>query len=106
MSGSSRPGVSTGELSDMMPSSRSIAFATGHRESASGWPKLTVRETAVLSGVALGDSNREIGLALGIGEQTVKNHVSVLIQKFHVRNRVQLAVLVALEMPELLQHVS
>lgn len=91
----------------MMPSSqRTIAFSNGQREATTEWPRLTARETAVLSGVALGDSNREIGLAMGIGEQTVKNHVSVLIQKFHVRNRVQLAVAVALEMPELLQQVS
>lgn len=86
-----------------MPSFSYVAFANGHREPASQWPKLTARETAVLSGIALGDSNREIGRALGIGDQTVKNHVSVLIQKFHVRNRVQLAVAVALEMPELIQ---
>jgi DNA-binding NarL/FixJ family response regulator len=69
-------------------------------------PRLTARETAVLGAVALGESNREIGRRLGIGEQTVKNHVSVLIQKFHVRNRVQLAVLVALDMPELLHRVT
>ena len=91
----------------MMPSPRRTnAFSNGQRDVESRWPKLTARETSVLSGVARGDSNREIGLRLGIGEQTVKNHVSVLIQKFHLRNRVQLAVLVALEMPELLHQVS
>jgi len=70
------------------------------------WPKLTARETSVLRAIATGDSNREIGAQLGIGEQTVKNHVSVLIQKLHLRNRVQLAVAVALEMPELLRQLS
>jgi predicted transcriptional regulator len=49
---------------------------------------------AVLRGVARGVSNRDIRRRLGIQEQTVKNHVSVLIQKMHVRNRVQLAVTV------------
>jgi DNA-binding NarL/FixJ family response regulator len=73
--------------------------------SAACWPKLTARETAVLAAIAAGESNREIGRRLGVGEQTVKNYVSVLIQKFHVRNRVQLAVLVALEMPELVDRV-
>jgi DNA-binding NarL/FixJ family response regulator len=86
-----------------MPSSIAL---NGQRPSTSNWPKLTGRETAVLSAVAAGYSNREIGLQLGIGEQTIKNYVSVLIQKFHVRNRVQLAVLVALEMPELLHQVT
>lgn len=91
----------------MMPSpQRAIAFSNGHRDVTGGWPKLTTREKAVLVALASGDSNREIGVQLGIGEQTVKNHVSVLIQKFHVRNRVQLAVLVALEMPEILHQVS
>lgn len=85
---------------------RAIALSAWNQGSNSQWPKLTARELAVLTAVATGDSNREIGLAMGIGEPTVKNHVSVLIQKFHVRNRVQLAVLVALEMPELLRQVS
>jgi two-component system, NarL family, nitrate/nitrite response regulator NarL len=82
----------------MMPSPR--------RPTATRWPQLTAREMAVLQALATGDSNREIGAHLGIGEQTVKNYVSVLIQKFHVRNRVQLAVAVALEMPELLHKVT
>jgi DNA-binding NarL/FixJ family response regulator len=76
------------------------------RRLPSKWPTLTTREIAVLRALATGDSNREIGTRLGIGEQTVKNYVSVLIQKFHVRNRVQLAVTVALEMPEMLHQVS
>ena len=89
-----------------MPNARRlIALSTGQQLTAA-WPKLTAREHAVLQAVALGESNREIGSRLGIGEQTVKNHVSVLIQKFHVRNRVQLAVAVALEMPELIHQVS
>jgi DNA-binding NarL/FixJ family response regulator len=86
-----------------MPSSIAL---NGQRSSTSNWPKMTARETAVLAAVAAGCSNREIGRQLGIGEQTIKNYVSVLIQKFHVRNRVQLAVLVALEMPELLHQVT
>ena len=90
----------------MMPSRRPFAFSNGSSPSPSPWPKLTTRETVVLKAVATGDSNKEIALGLGIGEQTVKNHVSVLIQKFHVRNRVQLAVLVALEMPELFHRVT
>lgn len=66
-------------------------------------PKLTERESSILAAVATGESNREIGLRLGIGEQTVKGYLSVLMQKFQVRNRVQLAVLVAIEMPDLLR---
>jgi DNA-binding NarL/FixJ family response regulator len=65
-------------------------------------PRLTGRERDVLAAVVSGDTNHEIGLRLGIGAQTVKRYVSVLIHKFYVRNRIQLAVLVALDMPELL----
>ena len=90
----------------MMPSRRPFAFSNGSQPSPSRWPKLTTRERVVLEAVATGDSNMEIAQRLGIGEQTVKNHVSVLIQKFQVRNRVQLAVLVALEMPELFHRVT
>ena len=68
-----------------------------------GHANVTARETAVLTAVARGQSNREIASRLAIKEQTVKNHVSVLIQKLHVRNCVQLAVLVAQEMSELLR---
>lgn len=90
----------------MMPSRSPLAFSHGRSQSSSRWPQLTARETVVLEAIATGDSNKEIATRLGIGEQTIKNHVSVLIQKFHVRNRVQLAVLVALEMPELLHRVT
>jgi two-component system, NarL family, response regulator LiaR len=55
--------------------------------------KLTPRELGVLEAVAGGFSNREIGARLQISDQTVKKYVSVLIQKFYVRNRVHLAVL-------------
>jgi DNA-binding NarL/FixJ family response regulator len=61
-----------------------------------GWRSVTAREAAVLRAIATGDSNTEIGRRLGISRQTVKKHVSALIQKLHVRNRVQLAVLEAL----------
>lgn len=76
-------------------------WALRQKDTTQRWPRLTSRETAVLRAVANGNSNREIAHRLRIKEQTVKNHVSVLMQKLHVRNRVQLAVLVALEMPEM-----
>jgi DNA-binding CsgD family transcriptional regulator len=37
-------------------------------------------------------TNGEIARMLGIREQTVKDYVSVLLGKFHARNRVALAV--------------
>ena len=50
---------------------------------------LTARELDVLRHLALGESNREIAAALGIGEETVKTHVGNLFGKLQVDNRGQ-----------------
>ncbi|MNG35584.1 Transcriptional regulatory protein LiaR [compost metagenome] len=52
---------------------------------------LTEREKEILERVAYGDSNKEIGVKLGISEHTVKNHLKNILQKLHLDNRVQLA---------------
>lgn len=50
---------------------------------------LTPRETEVLRLVALGHANREIATSLGVGEETVKTHVSRVLAKLQVENRAQ-----------------
>lgn len=52
---------------------------------------LTERETEVLRLIALGKSNKEIALALTIGEKTVKTHVSNILSKLGVASRTQAA---------------
>lgn len=52
---------------------------------------LTERETEVLRLIALGKSNKEIALALTIGEKTVKTHVSNVLSKLGVASRTQAA---------------
>lgn len=50
---------------------------------------LTARETEVLRRVALGLSNKDIAAALGVGEETVKTHVTHVLSKLQVENRAQ-----------------
>jgi DNA-binding NarL/FixJ family response regulator len=45
----------------------------------------------VLEHVAHGKSNKEIATALGISENTVKNHLKNILEKLHLENRVQAA---------------
>lgn len=55
--------------------------------------KLTTRELEVLQLVTNGLSNKEIAAELVIGLATVKTHVEHIIQKLHVSDRTQAAVL-------------
>ncbi len=57
---------------------------------------LTKRELEVLRMMAGGYSNREIGGALGASEGTVKNHITSILSKLGVRDRIR-AVLKGLE---------
>lgn len=56
---------------------------------------LTERETDVLRLLAQGLANKEIARGLGIGEKTVKTHVSSVLLKLNVRSRTQAALYAA-----------
>jgi DNA-binding NarL/FixJ family response regulator len=61
------------------------------RSPAAGVDLLTERETDVLRLLAQGHSNKEIAQALHIAEQTVKTHVSHILDKLGVPSRTQAA---------------
>ena len=54
---------------------------------------LTRREREVLEQAALGLSNRQIGVALEIAEQTVKNHLSSAMRKLSLHDRTHAVVI-------------
>jgi DNA-binding NarL/FixJ family response regulator len=73
------------------------AYETGASAPAAPLERLTSRETEVLALVAAGFNNAEIAAALGPSEGTIKNHMSSILSKLGVRDRVR-AVLHALQL--------
>jgi DNA-binding NarL/FixJ family response regulator len=54
---------------------------------------LSKREEDILRLVAEGKSNKEVGRALDLQEKTVKHYMTTILQKLHLRNRVEAAVM-------------
>jgi len=54
---------------------------------------LTEREHQILNLVADGLSNKQVASALHVTEKTIKNHMTDIMQKLQVRNRVEAALL-------------
>lgn len=52
---------------------------------------LSLREEQIARHLLLGHTNREIAGCLGLREKTVKHYMTILMQKFDVRNRLELA---------------
>jgi two-component system, NarL family, response regulator DevR len=64
---------------------------TEHLLDASAFRDLSRREMEVLLRVSQGKGNQEIAGILGVSEKTVRNHVSSLLEKLGLSNRVELA---------------
>jgi DNA-binding NarL/FixJ family response regulator len=82
------PSVTRRVIERFGPSSSPVAALPDRAE----LPDLTDRETEVLAQIALGRSNAEIAAELFVGEATVKTHVSNVLTKLGVRDRIQAVV--------------
>jgi len=60
---------------------------------ASPLNQLTYRESEIFNLLASGLKNREIGRRLDVSEKTIKRYVTRIVEKLHVRNRVEAAML-------------
>jgi DNA-binding NarL/FixJ family response regulator len=67
------------------------ALAAGLRAPRSAVEALTARERQVLTQIATGCSNRQIGRHLGVTERTARTHVSNILSKLGLASRTQAA---------------
>lgn len=81
------PALAASLLTEMREDSRK---ANPSQDPLSG---LTPRERQILEQVAMGRSNKEIADELYLAEKTVKHYMTNILQKLHVRNRVEAALL-------------
>jgi len=81
---------------DQLPGVQNIRAMSSVSDVSETYHPLSRREMEVLSYIAQGMSNKEIGVMLGISEQTVKNHITTIFNKLGVSDRTQ-ATLYALQ---------
>ncbi|MBD2748017.1 response regulator transcription factor [Microvirga sp. BT688] len=70
------------------------------KPSSPNLPHLTPRERQILSILVQGRSNKEIGNTLDLSEKTIKHHLTNILQKLRVRNRVEAALMMSNHLPQ------
>jgi two-component system nitrate/nitrite response regulator NarL len=77
------------EMTDIVDAMRRLSRRTAPPSNAY---HLTARQMQIISGIAAGETNREIAERLSLSEETVKRHLSHIFDKLGVFSRVELAV--------------
>ncbi len=85
--------VTQGEVYVTPALASSILHEMTREEKVDPFERLTPREQDILELVAEGRMNREIGEQLYLAEKTVKHYMTNVLQKLHVRSRVEAALL-------------
>lgn len=80
---------------EYLPPELDIASATGASSMGEARSTLTNKQEQVLQELLDGRSNREIGEALTVSEETIKSHVAAILRHFEVQNRTQAVVAAA-----------
>ena len=62
------------------------------RKISGGPVKLSIREGQIIGMLLRGFTNRQIAIDLQIGEKTVKNYMTILMQKLNARNRLEVLI--------------
>lgn len=69
--------------------------------------KLSPKELIILTLVAEGYTDKEVGVKLKISDRTVQTHLTRILLKLNARNRVNAAVLFFIQNPDLfMKHVN
>ena len=74
-------------VGDLLPEDLTSAARRADDRTPYRGTDLTARELMVLQRLAFGESNRAVSSALGISENTVKNHVRSILDKLQARSR-------------------
>jgi DNA-binding NarL/FixJ family response regulator len=76
---------------DRLPDVIDALRRLGSRRDPTPAETLTRRELLIIAAIVDGSTNREVAAHLGLSDQTVKNHLSVIYDKLGVSNRLELA---------------
>jgi DNA-binding NarL/FixJ family response regulator len=86
--------VASGQsILDPAVTARALGWVRSLREGKqlAGTERLSAQEARVLALVAEGKTNKEIGVALGLSDKTVKNYLANVFQKLRITRRAQAA---------------